>query len=133
MTATLPPLFRGELTDLLRTSACDQLRVNADRPNLCYRIRHMPDLHEVGTLRDRLVSNAVELLEKWIAEQSDSPVSRAIRFVRVKLVAEAISARLGCHVYHAAIEDRDAVFRAWHCGEQSRIIVATSALGAGVD
>ena len=103
MTTTLPPLSERELTDLLGMSACDQLRVNADRPNLCYRIRHMPDSREEGTLRDRLVSNAVELLEKWIAEQSDSPVSRAIRFVRVKLVAEAISARLGCHVYHSGI------------------------------
>ena len=133
MTATLPPSSERELTDLLGMSACDQLRVNADRPNLCYRIRHMPDSHEGGTLRERLVSNAVDLLEKWLADQSDSPASRAICFVRLKINAEVIGERLGCHVYHAAIEDRDAVLRAWNCGQKSPVIVATSALGAGVD
>ena len=59
--------------------------------------------------------------------------SRAILFVRQKVVAEELGSRLACHVYHKGLEDRGAVLTAWNAAERSLIIVAAFALGAGVD
>lgn len=130
MTATLPPSSERDLSDLLQMQRPETLRVSADRANLCYRIQSLGSAKAPQGLRARLIDAAVEVALGWAEARSDG---RAILFVRQKAVAEQIGSRLGCHVYHAALEDRASVLMAWNVGERSPIIVATSALGAGVD
>lgn len=57
---------------------------------------------------------------------------RALIFCLTKRDAEEIAAVLKCHYYHSEVTDKEEVTRSWREGE-IKVLVATSALGAGID
>ncbi len=133
LTATLPPPAERDLKWSLGFTAAEVLRVSSDRPNLQYRIQYLTTstLHAVGS--DPLVDEAVTICMRDQQRYTWNPGARFVCYVRRKQVGERLAARLGCHLYHTDVEDRAQVLTAWGAGEKSTVIVATAALGAGVD
>lgn len=62
--------------------------------------------------------------------------SRAIIYTRTRPVADKVAAEIGCPVYYSdsgTVEEKAAVLAGWVGGIESRVLVATSAFGAGID
>jgi Helicase conserved C-terminal domain len=86
------------------------------------------DLDDRKGFEDKIVEENTDTLNI-----NNTTGKKTICFVRRKALGEELVDHLGCHFYHANMSDRDTVLTAWHRGTGFPMVVATSALSAGVD
>jgi superfamily II DNA helicase RecQ len=117
LTATLPPVLERELSEAMLVRSATYIRASTVRPNIRY---------TVATCRGgRLVETALETCRRQRLED------KGVVYCRSKAQCEQIAEELGCSYYHAGTLDREERLTAWIAS--GGFIVATSALGTGVD
>jgi superfamily II DNA helicase RecQ len=116
LTATLPPVLEGQLGRNMLVENATYVRASTTRANVRY---------TVSTCRGRLVETAVAMCRRRDLQR------KGVVYCRSKAQCETIAEELGCSYYHAATADRAERLEAWI--EQEGYIVATSALGTGVN
>lgn len=152
LTATLPPREEDEFYRLIYTRAEDVkiFRGRTTRPNVGYQVRELEmEEDEVDVLGGgqregvgRAIERAVLELVAEKLEQFPAPGKIIIYSSSVK-GAESLGEALGCEVYHREVDNRDGKARRlkdWMDGRsccdgvgEGRVIVATNALGLGID
>jgi superfamily II DNA or RNA helicase len=120
LTATLPVILEGELEAAMAAELSRYIRATTTRIHTRYIV------HEVK--RGKLVEEAIGLcrrVKKYLGFR------RGVVYSRSRKQCEEVAAELGCAYYHAAAVDNEERLAAWL--EYGGLIVATSALGTGVD
>lgn len=127
LTATLPPSEEGELFQRMhfRRDQVKMFRASTARTNVAYRV-----VKADGTSRreeqEAMVLRMIQRkLRQW---KTGKVVVYANTVGKVKQIAQEV----GCHAYHHHAVGKASMLREFMEGEQ-RVIVATSALGMGVD
>ena len=148
LTATLPPHGMLELTQSLHLTHPTIQRVSSDRPNLAYSVQLLENTappiasapQASGSADDRLVHAVTALccqdVRQWQAgSPQDRATARGLCFVRQKKMGTWLAQSLNCDFYHAGLpaSERASILTAWSQGGRSPILIATAALGAGVD
>ena len=143
MTATLPPLAVNVFKEQLRMTQLETLRSSCDRPNLEYCVQSLKResiAENSWSDQDLLIHRAVEIcrndVASWQQEAKTEPVTaRSLCYVRSKEVGQRIADSLQTQVYHAGLStvERNQVWTAWSQGDAAPVMVATTALSAGVD
>ncbi len=90
-------------------------RAPTSRPKISYSVAMIPNENfEAGAtaMTIQLTSNLV-------------PTSRAIVFAANLKECERLSTALGCHQYHAKLQDKKEQLTSWLAGSSSRIMVTT--------
>lgn len=126
LTGTLPPLLQTRLEDVLLLGTVEHglryIRAGTNRPNVEYTI----EVHGESELED-------QLYEKMHQARSELAASeRAVVFCRSRTICERIAKRLECQLYHRTFEEKETALATWIDGSE-KIMIATSALGTGVD
>ena len=125
LTGTLPPTWEAYMEEAmclsLRNHRPTYVRASTDRPNVTYLVTECVD----GGLDDAIV----QLVEELHARQGERPT---VLFGKTTWECETLAGRLGCKPYHARHGHRDEALAEWVDGREL-LLVATSALGAGVD
>jgi superfamily II DNA helicase RecQ len=117
LTATLPPVLERQLGRNMLVENATYVRASTVRANIRY---------AVATCRaGQLVETAVAMCRRRDLRH------KGVVYCRSKAQCETIAEELACSYYHAATPDRAERLDAWI--EQEGFIVATSALGTGVD
>ena len=126
LTGTLPPALQARLCDVLLLGTYDDglryVRALTDKGNVAYHVQ---------TCRDgQLERRAAQLMQQI---QRQLPTSaKAILFCLDTDTCERMASLLACEPYHANWRAKDAAMAAWVDGK-NKVIVATSALVAGID
>ena len=120
-------------------------RVSSDRPQLEYRVELAASLVRLQALesqhgsQDELLIRAAGLiyvsnLKTW-GSSNASDTARSIYFIRLKRIGVAIAQRLRCQFYHRGLSpaERTSILTVQSSGIEALYLVATPALGAGVD
>ncbi|WP_396222015.1 ATP-dependent DNA helicase RecQ [Gemmatimonas sp.] len=124
LTATATPEVRRDIVQQLALHAPTVVVAGFDRPNLTYRVRRVQRAPEKDTL-------AVELLQR---ETAPAIVYTPTRNAVERITAMLVRARIRATAYHAGLghqirqRAQDAFME-----ERTRVIVATSAFGMGID
>jgi superfamily II DNA helicase RecQ len=129
LSASLPPTLMPKLEGRMLMPKPKVVRSCTDRPNLIYSVKKL-DLE--GEDFQRHVVEAVNVQKNML-----KPEDKMIVYTQTTKEAELYAELLGCEAYYAKVQDGDSeeklsMMNRWMLGEQ-RIIVATSALGAGID
>jgi superfamily II DNA helicase RecQ len=133
LTATLPPRDEAEFFKVMRiptkggipTDEVHMFRAPTTRTNIAYQVRESGPDSEV----DAVCQVVQEKLAQYAAP------GKIIVYSRKITQAEKLAEELGCPVYHRNVDDhvgKAQRMRGWLDGEH-RVIVATNALGLGVD
>jgi superfamily II DNA helicase RecQ len=122
LTATLPPVREEELGESMQVRVATYIRASTVRPNTRYFVSWCEKRKGEETALAMCRRQQVRLKEKR---------QRGIVYCRSKAQCEAIAEALGCGHYHAGVVDRAERLEAWL--KEGGLIVATSALGTGVD
>ena len=146
LTATLPPHGELDLAQSLLLSHPTVQRASSDRPNLEYCVRSLgaPDppasSAPPASGEDRLTHAVIQLCQRemrqWQAGGTlGGPTARGLCFVRQRAMGSSLAQHLDCDFYHAQLPtaERASILTAWSQGQRSPFLIATSALGAGVD
>jgi superfamily II DNA/RNA helicase len=120
LTATLPPLMQFELERCMSIEFCRYIRADTTR----LRTRYMVEECKPGKLERRVM----EICHSWTRA---SPNSKGVVYCRSRAQCETLADELGCAYYHAEADGREERIADW--AERGGLIVATSALGTGVD
>jgi superfamily II DNA or RNA helicase len=120
LTATLPPQMQFELERCMAIEFCRYIRADTSR----LRTRYMVEECKPGKLERRVM----EICHRWIEA---SPTSKGVGYCRSRTQCETLAGELGCAYYHAEADGREERIADWV--ERGGLIVATSALGTGVD
>lgn len=129
LTATMPPIIATRLqTSLRRTFAT--IRAPTFRPNLAYNVDDFRSY-------DASVQDAVEMVTTFEREQPRSSPVRAIVFFPTRREVDTfyqLCGNLPVSRYHAGMDEdeRERHANHWHSGD-TRVMVATSAFGMGID
>jgi superfamily II DNA helicase RecQ len=131
LTATMPPRDEKEFWTTLGLNADRAFIVRGltTRPNIAYSV------HQVFSLADEN-KVAVQLAQEAIKSYEDevSRPTRIILYCQYVARAEEIAKQLGCGVYYSRVgeaQEKSDIVRHWV--EAGGMIVATCALGAGID
>jgi superfamily II DNA helicase RecQ len=124
LTATLPPLQEAELEASMLVKNATYIRASTVRPNARYFVSWCP--------RKALESTALTICKRWAARLRRTGQKGVVYYLS-KGQSEQIAKELGCTYYHAGVEAEERAKRLQGWVEQGRLIVATSALGTGVD
>jgi hypothetical protein len=136
LTATLPLEMEQELQLILGCVRMKSVRKRGERLELKYSVLQ---LSKEGSSREDLDMEVANLLQARLAGFEDD--DRAIVYCLERKWAEEVTGFLNgeigekvCGTYHAemGLEERRAIYRRWSEGDLI-CIVATSALGAGID
>lgn len=133
LTATLPPRDEAEFFKLMRvpmkggipTDEVHMFRAPTTRKNIAYQVR------ESGS--ESQIESVYRVVQEKLAQYA-SPGKIIVYSSRITQ-AEQLAELLQCPVYHRSVDDhigKAQRMRAWLQGEH-RVIVATNALGLGVD
>jgi superfamily II DNA helicase RecQ len=124
LTATLPPLQEAELEASMLVKNATYIRASTVRPNARYFVS--------WCAREALESTALTMCKRW-AGRLQRTGQKGVVYCLSKAQSEQMAEALGCAYYHAGVdvEERAERLQAWV--EQGGLIVATSALGTGVD
>ena len=117
LTATLPPVLEQQLGKNMLIKNATYVRAGTVRPNIRYAVATCSG--------EKLVDTAVAMCRRRDLTQ------KGVVYCRSKAQCETIAEELGCSFYHAATPDRAERLDAWI--EAGGFIVATSALGTGID
>jgi superfamily II DNA helicase RecQ len=142
LTATLPPLREADLFKLTNTRPEDveMIRMKTTRKNVAYSVVSVP-LGGGGQDGDERMTTAVLATVKEKLEEHAWPAKIIVYTQRVEATAQ-LAERLGCDAYHREVDTRDGKaerLRIWRQGirrdqpGEGRVIVATNALGLGID
>ncbi|KAF6793337.1 hypothetical protein CMUS01_16109 [Colletotrichum musicola] len=136
LTATLPPSREADFFTLLHVGAADVhvIRTRTTRKNVRYCVLKAPGDEETAETVKAIVDR--KLVEyPWPA--------KVIVYCRTVEGTEGIASHLGCDAYHREVDSRDGKAQrlaAWATGlrvrsayGEGRVIVATNALGLGID
>lgn len=126
LTGTLPPALQTRLCDVLLLGTYDNglryVRALTDKGNMAYHVR---------TCRDSQLEQKALQLKKQIQGQLHTG-AKAILFCLSTATCERMARLLACKPYHAHWQAKEAAMVAWVDG-RNKVIVATSALVAGID
>lgn len=120
LTATLPPQMQFELERCMAIEFCRYIRADTIR----LRTRYMVEECKPGKLERRVI----EICHSWIEA---SPTSKGVVYCRSRTQCETLADELGCAYYHSEADGKEERVTRWV--ERGGLIVATSALGTGVD
>ena len=120
LTATLPPQMQFELERCMAIEFCRYIRADTIR----LRTRYMVEECKPGKLERRVI----EICHSWIEA---SPTSKGVVYYRSRTQCETLADELGCAYYHSEADGKEERVTRWV--ERGGLIVATSALGTGVD
>ena len=125
LTATLPPRMQFELERCMAIEFCRYIRADTTRE----RTRYMVEECKPGKLERR----AIEICHSWVEANrvEASRRSKGVVYCRSRAECETLADELGCAYYHAEADGREERIFDW--AERGGLIVATSALGTGVD
>lgn len=125
LTATLPPRMQFELERCMAIEFCRYIRADTTRE----RTRYMVEECKPGKLERR----AIEICHSWVEANrvEASRRSKGVVYCRSRAECETLADELGCAYYHAEANGREERIFDW--AERGGLIVATSALGTGVD
>lgn len=122
LTATLPPVREGELATSMLLPCATYIRASTVRPKTCYLVSWC----QPGTVQETALATGQRqqalLLKKG---------QKGIVYCHSKRQCEELAQALDCAYYHAGQVDRAERLQEWH--RQGGLIVATSALGTGLD
>jgi superfamily II DNA helicase RecQ len=122
LTATLPPLREEELESSMLVRHATYIRASTVRPNARYFVSWCE--------REKLQDTALTVCRRWAGKLRRSR-QKGVVYCKSKSQCEQIAEELGCTHYHADVVDRAERLQEWI--EGGGLIVATSALGTGVD
>ncbi|CAO2655088.1 Nn.00g101520.m01.CDS01, partial [Neocucurbitaria sp. VM-36] len=122
LTATLPPVRESELASSMLVQNATYIRASTVRANTRYFVSWCQ--------RDQMMDTAIEMSRRR-QEQLRKKGEKGVVYCRSKRQCEELAEALGCAYYHAGVPDRAERVQAWL--EKGGFIVATSALGTGVD
>jgi superfamily II DNA helicase RecQ len=122
LTATLPPMRELELEACMLVRHATYIRASTVRPNARYFVSWCQ--------RGKLEETALAMCKRW-AKRLQRTQEKGVVYCRSKAQCERIAKELDCIYYHAEVEDRAEQLAEW--AEAGGMIVATSALGTGVD
>ncbi len=123
LTATLPPHQEQQLNETMILPECVYIRASSNRGNLSYAILQTSD----NDTTEDLIVRGVETCMKEM-----KPGQKILIYGRYTTACQSLAQRLNAKVYHAKEQDKDKILREWEDGV-SQVLVATGALGAGVD
>jgi superfamily II DNA helicase RecQ len=119
LSATFPPSMKAEFEEMQMTPGLIVIRARTNRPRFRYEVRHVKDAE----------AEAVEWVKSRLKDGGDGKV---LLFCTSKQRCDRLSEQLCCGKYYSTARDKTADLKKWEAGE-SRVLVATGALGAGVD
>jgi superfamily II DNA helicase RecQ len=122
LTATLPPLREQELESSMLLRHTTYIRASTVRPNARYFVSWCQG--------EKMESTALTMCKRW-AKRLQQTGQKGVVYCLSKAQCERIAEELACAHYHAGVVDRAERLREWV--EKGGMIVATSALGTGVD
>lgn len=120
LTATLPPLLEHELSEAMLIPLATYIRASTVRPSTRYSAQWCVP----GKARE----TALAVCGRQGARLDGM---KGVVYCRTKAQCEDIAGELDCPYYHAGVVDREERLKWWL--ERGGFIVATSALGTGVD
>lgn len=121
LTATLPPVLEGVLAQDMLMSCATYIRASTVRPN----IRYFVSWCAPGKAMETALATSRRQM------QALRNGKRGVIYCRAKAQCEELADALQCACYHAGVHDRAERLEQWI--KQGGLIVATSALGTGVD
>lgn len=119
LTATFPPSMREEFEEMLVTPGLVEIRGRTNRPTFRYEVREVDDAE----------SDAVAWAKSRVKEGGDGKV---VLFCTSRQRCDRLAEELCCGKYYSTAPNKREDLKKWESGE-SRVLVATGALGAGVD
>ena len=122
LTATLPPIQETDLEESMLVRNVTYIQASTVRPNAQYFVSWCQ--------QGKLEETALAMCRQW-AEKLQQTKQKGVVYCLSKAQCERIAKELECAHYHAEVEDRAERLQEWV--EQGGLIVATSALGTGVD
>jgi superfamily II DNA helicase RecQ len=122
LTATLPPVQEIELEASMLVRNATYIRASTVRPNARYFVSWCQ--------RSKMEETGLAMCKRW-AVRLRQRKQKGVVYCLGKAQCERIAEQLGCAHYHAEVDDRAERLQEWV--EQGGMIVATSALGTGVD
>lgn len=136
LTATLPPCAKLDLNKALHFSRPKIICGCTGRHNLQYSIQSILPLAGKESREDAIIQQAVTICNLRSSQwHMNKPAARGLCFVRSKATGFRLAEELGCQFYHAGLEPlaREEMIKKWAQGNEYNILVATSALSAGLD
>jgi len=121
LTATLPRVLEVELSESMLVPLARYIRAVTVRKNTRYSVHWCPRGEDVAVMAVDMVRRQEERLRG----------QKGVVYCRTREHCEALAEELGCGYYHAASMEKEKQLEEWV--EVGGIIVATSALGTGVD
>lgn len=121
LTATLPPVLEEVLSDSMLIRSATYIRASTVRPKTRYLVSWCQ--------RGKAQETALATCQRWQRQLRDS--KKGVIYCSSKAQCEELARELNCGFYHAGVVDRAERLEAWL--EDGGLIVATSALGTGVD
>ena len=121
LTATLPPVLEGVLGRSMLTQAATYIRASTVRPNLRYYVSRCA--------RGKAMESALAMCRRRQEQLRDG--KKGVVYCHSRTACETLAEALGCQRYHAGELDRAEILARWLA--EGGFIVATSALGTGVD
>lgn len=125
LTATLPPSEQDELFRRMHFERAEVFRDPTTRTNIAY--------HTIKFGKFVKKKEAESMIVQLVQRKQDKyRAGRIIVYTNSKPKADALAKQLGCHAYHADAVGKDSMLADFTSGRK-RVVVATSALGMGVD
>ena len=126
LTATLPPCFEADLNHEMGLVNPTYRRMHTGRP-LKYVVKEC-------SVQENLIDAVLDEVQIHMEKHQDNPDARFIVYSTSIDRCKAIAKKLGCKAYYAAIDtiEKAEILEEWIRGDY-RVIVATGALGLGVD
>jgi len=129
MTATCPLTLRSEILSCIgiTEASCHIIHAPTDRPEISYNVKLHPSLKAAQR-------KLVEVLKSQLAMKKDDASFRALVYCRSKDKVDDLASTIGCRPFHADLSEKENVktFKDW-VGGKTKVIVATSLLGCGID
>jgi superfamily II DNA or RNA helicase len=122
LTATLPPVREHKLASAMLLSHATYIRASTVQPNTQYFVS--------WCRRDQVAETSLAMCQRR-QRQLVAKGLKGVVYSKSKTETEALAEILECRFYHADMPDRAEALARWI--EEGGLIVATSALGTGVD
>lgn len=122
LTATLPPVREEELGESMLVRGATYIRASTVRPNT----RYLVSWCELGEGQETAIAMC-RRQQRQLRKREE----KGVVYCHSKAQCKAMADELGCGYYHAGVVDRAERLERWL--KEGGFIVATSALGTGVD
>ncbi|KAF3029165.1 hypothetical protein E8E12_000446 [Didymella heteroderae] len=122
LTATQPPMLEHELAEAMLVRGAQYIRASTVRPNIRYLVHTVP--------ASKMLMTAVQICQR---QMSCLNGCKGVVYCKSRDQCEEMAQHLGCGFYHAGIGAEDRTNRVDRWVSDGGFIVATSALGTGVD